>query len=96
MSKKRKPDNGLDDTPQLKPIGKSSGKGKGWQKYFQSNAVKAGILGAVVLLIVLIVGWQLMSGGSAEQNRLGPLPLQTRIKRRRLLRLRRCPPSQRR
>ena len=72
MSKKQKPDNGLDDTPQLKPIGKSFGKGKGWQKYFQSNAVKAGVAGAVVLLLVLIVGWQLMSGGSGGKKPNGP------------------------
>jgi hypothetical protein len=66
MSKKRKPDNGLGDTPQLVPIGKSSGKGKGWQKYFQSNAVKAGVAGVVVLLLVLIIGWQLLGGSEKK------------------------------
>jgi hypothetical protein len=64
MSKKQKPDIGLDDTPQLMPIGKS-GKGKGLQKYFQSNAVKAGAAGAIVLLLVLIVGVLLMSSGGS-------------------------------
>ncbi|MGA2061147.1 MAG: hypothetical protein ABSG67_11745 [Thermoguttaceae bacterium] len=69
MSKKQKPDNGLDDTPQLMPIGKS-GKGKGWQKYFQSNAVKAGVAGVVVLLLVLIIGWQILGG--SEKKPMGP------------------------
>ena len=72
MSKKQKPDNGLDDTPQLMPIGKS-GKGKGWQKYFQSNAVKAGVAGVVVLLLVLIIGWQIFGG--SEKKPGGPRPL---------------------
>lgn len=67
MSKKRKPDNGLADNPQLKPLGKTFGKGKGWQKYFQSNAVKASLAGGLVLLLVLIIGWQLLSGGSGTK-----------------------------
>ncbi len=64
MSKKRKPDDDLADAPQLKPIGKSSGKGKGLQKYFQSNAVKASAAGVLVLALVLVIGWQIFSGGS--------------------------------
>jgi hypothetical protein len=64
MAQKRKPDDGLDEASQLKPlVGKSSGKGKGTQ-LFQSNAVKAGAAGVIVLLLVVIIGWQLMSGGS--------------------------------
>jgi hypothetical protein len=67
MPKKQKSDNGLADTPQLMPIGKKSGKGTGLQRYFQSNAAKAGLAGVVVLLLVLvlIVGWQLIFGGGS-------------------------------
>jgi hypothetical protein len=71
MPKKQKPDNGLADTPQLMPLGKKSGKGKGWQKYLQSNAVKAGLAGVVVLLLVLIIGWQLMFGGGSGTKSIG-------------------------
>jgi hypothetical protein len=53
------------------PIGKKSGKGKGLQKYLQSNAVKAGLAGVVVLLLVLVIGWQLMSGGSSGTKSIG-------------------------
>ncbi len=94
MSKKQKPDNGLDATPQLKPIGKSFGKGKGWQKYFQSNAVKAGVAGALVLLLVLIVGVLLMSGDSGGKKPNVPTASSNSNQARRLLRLRRYPPSQ--
>jgi len=71
MPKKQKPDNGLASPPQLMPIGKKSGKGKGWQKYLQSNAVKAGLAGVVVLLLVLVIGWQLMSGGGSGTKSIG-------------------------
>jgi hypothetical protein len=53
------------------PIGKKSGKGKGWQKYLQSNAVKAGLAGVVVLLLVLVIGWQLMFGGGSGTKSIG-------------------------
>jgi len=71
MPKKQKPDNGLDSPPQLMPIGKKKGKGKDWQKYLQSNAVKAGLAGVVVLLLVLVVGWQLMFGGGSGTKSIG-------------------------
>jgi hypothetical protein len=71
MPRKLKPDNGLDDSPQLMPIGKKSGRGKGWKKYLQSNAVKAGLAGVLVLLLVLLIGWQLMSGGGSGQKSIG-------------------------
>ena len=67
MAGKQKPNNQIDDTPQLKPLGKS-GKGKGLNKYLQSNAVKAGLAGVLVLLLVLIIAWQLMGGGSEPKS----------------------------
>jgi hypothetical protein len=63
MPGKKKPSNGLNDAPHLKPLGKISGKGKGWKKYLQSNAVKAGLGGLLALLLVLIISWQLIFGG---------------------------------
>jgi hypothetical protein len=71
MPSKQKPDNGLDDSLQLKPLGKMSGKGKGWKKHLQSNGVKAGLAGVMVLLLVLIIGWQLMFGGSSAPKPAG-------------------------
>ena len=68
MAGKQKLNSGLDDAPQLKPIGKSSGKGKGLNKYLQSNAVKAGAAGVLVLLLVVIIGWQLMSGDEGQSK----------------------------
>jgi hypothetical protein len=69
MPRKQKPDNGLADSPQLMPIGKTSGKGKGWKKSLQSNAVKASLAGVLALLLVLVIGWQLMfSGGSRPKS----------------------------
>ena len=65
MRGKQKSDNGLDDAHQLTPVGKHSGRGKGLKKYLQSNAVKAGMAGVLVFLLVLIIAWQLMLGGSS-------------------------------
>lgn len=63
MPSKQKSNNGLNNPPPLKPLGSKSGRSKGWQKYLQSNAVKAGLAGVLVLLLVIIIAWQLISGG---------------------------------
>jgi len=67
MPSKQKPSNALNDDAQFKPLGKISGRGKGWKKYVQSNAVKAGLAGVGVLLLVLIIAWQLFSGGGESR-----------------------------
>ncbi len=64
MSAKQNSQNG---SPQFNPLSSPTGRGKGSNKFLQSNAFKLSLAG-VFIIIALIIAWQFFSSGNEPRS----------------------------